>query len=359
MKITLVIKSLVGGGAEKVLVLLAKGFVNKGFNVTVITMSGIETDAYTLDHRISRVDIKNKINHTNFVFKNYTLLKALKKEIRKSSADVVISFVHMVNIRVLLAMFGTKLPTIVTEHTDPARAKLSLFWKILRRILYPFADSLVCVSEGVKKGLPWAKNSCVIYNPIDINTPPEKSENKVITIGAMGRLHYAKGFDLLIDSFSQIQAALPLVKLVIYGEGSQRETLEKKIIENKLSDSVTLAGFVENANDKIAKLDLFVVSSRYEGFCLVLAEAMAAGIPCVSFNCPSGPSEIISHEYNGLLVSPLNTEALAQNVIRLLNNTELQQAFIKNGYIKAEQFKLAHIMVAWEQLFFDVLNIEK
>ena len=162
MKITLVIKSLTGGGAEKVLVLLAAGFQNKGHEVSIVTMSGEQTDAYTLAPGIHRDDIQHLINTSSPIIKNWTLIRALRSAIKLTTPDVVISFVHMVNIRTIISLYGANIPVIVSEHTDPHLAKLSFFWKSLRRLLYPLAKKLVCVSQGVATGFHWSKNLNVI-----------------------------------------------------------------------------------------------------------------------------------------------------------------------------------------------------
>jgi GalNAc-alpha-(1->4)-GalNAc-alpha-(1->3)-diNAcBac-PP-undecaprenol alpha-1,4-N-acetyl-D-galactosaminyltransferase len=360
MKITLVIKSLVGGGAEKVLLLLARGFQANGHKVSVITMSDQSTDAYQLDDGIKRINIVQHLQTSNSIHKNFVLLKAIRSSIVYEQPNIVITFVHLVNIRTLLATLGLRIPVIVTEHTDPYLSKLSLPWRVIRRVIYPLSQQLVCVSKGVAEGYKWSKKLSVIYNPIEYDNTPithkDAIRGKQRLIGAMGRLHRAKGFDLLIDSFALVSPQHPEWSLVIYGEGSERESLEAKVASYGLNDKISLPGFITDANEKLSELDLFVVSSRYEGFCLVLAEAMAAGVPCISFNCPSGPSELIEDKVNGFLVDPQDTKKLSEVIKIFIDEPKFHDKFVENGLKRIEKFALPNVIQQWQHLFNKLQN---
>lgn len=359
MRIVLVVKSLVGGGAEKVLVLLAKGFQAKGHEVFVITMSGKQSDVYTLSAGINRIDIAKDISKSNPILKNWSLINALRSAVKLSEPDVVVSFVHLVNVRTIIALFGVDIPIVVSEHTDSRLARLPFFWRVMRRLVYPFADTLVCVSEGVAKGFYWSKSLQVIYNPIEL--PSNRDINKkasleVKLLGGMGRFHYAKGFDLLIDAFGKISDMYPYCNLIIYGDGAERRSLEQKVRELGLNHRISLPGFTCNPGERLSELDLFVVSSRWEGFCLVLVEALAQGVPCISFNCPSGPSEIIKNDYNGYLIEPNNIEALADSISLLINDVNRRESYIKNGYETVGKFGLDEIVGQWEILLHGLIT---
>lgn len=368
MRISFVIQSLVGGGAERVLVLLANGLAGRGHNVSVITIRPEAEDAYVLDHDVRRISLHESLrteSRQTALGKNVSLLRAMRKVLKSMQPEAVISFIHMLNIRTILALMGTHIPLVVTEHTDPARSNLGAPWRIIRRMLYPQATRLVSVSRGVDNGFSWLPiaRRRVIYNPImkpavsdsgahELNSPRRNS-----TIVAMGRLAYPKGFDLLIDAFATVSPRHPDWRLVILGEGEERTRLEAQVETRNLSDKVSLPGFVSAPSEILMNSDLFVVSSRWEGFCLALGEAMAAGLPVISFDCPSGPAELICDGENGLLVEPENVDQLAHAMTRLMADSPLRAELGAQARKSIQRFDIEPILDQWEALLKSLTSI--
>jgi glycosyltransferase involved in cell wall biosynthesis len=141
---------------------------------------------------------------------------------------------------------------------------------------------------------------------------------------AVGRLTAQKGFDLLLDAFSNIAAAVPAWQLVIWGEGPERRDLERQVERLCLADRVRLPGLSEAPGSWVSTGSCFVLPSRYEGFPNVLLEAMRAGMAVVAFDCEYGPSELIEHERNGLLVANGDVRGLGQTLLRVMTNPSLR-----------------------------------
>jgi len=236
----------------------------------------------------------------------------------------------------------------------------------LLRYLYPRADALVAVSEGVAADLSRALNLprqkiTTIYNPVvepslsvrkdePVDHPWFAHDRPFPVVLGCGRLTKQKGFIYLIQAMARLQDKVP-VRLVILGKGEQEAALKQLARDLDIQDKVAFIGFQSNPYKFIARADVFVLSSLWEGLPTVLIEAMACGTPVVSTDCPFGPSEIITHEINGLLVPPADAEALAAAILRVLEDKELAQRLIRNGRVRAQDFRVEKIMEQYEELF--------
>ncbi|MBZ0304637.1 MAG: glycosyltransferase family 4 protein, partial [Anaerolineae bacterium] len=277
----------------------------------------------------------------------------LRRFLRQEKSDVIISFMDRQNVMTLIATFGSPIPVIISERVDPRHEKINFYWNLARRLVYRFADALVIQAENIR---PWTKGIIspdkvfIIPNPIPFaaverNPAPEK---KVIS---MGRLVYQKGFDLLIEAFARCAPFFPEWELTILGEGPERENLTQLISSLGLQEKVHLPGLAMNPLQDLQKASLFVLSSRWEGFPNALLEAMACGLPVISFDCPSGPGEIIRHEVDGLLIPPQDVGALAEAMKRLMHDPELREKLAERGQKVTHRFDLDTIMQQWEALF--------
>ncbi|HET7328693.1 MAG TPA: glycosyltransferase family 4 protein [Nocardioidaceae bacterium] len=179
----------------------------------------------------------------------------------------------------------------------------------------------------------------------------ELSDQQHKVVVAAGRLSRSKGFDLLVDAWSQVAARHPDWQLRIYGEGSRRPDLEEQIRRLELQSSVRLMGFSTQLQAEMAASSVFVLSSRVEGYGMVLVEAMSCGVPVVSFDCPTGPRDIITHEVDGLLVPHRDVDGMAEAIIRMI---ELgPEGRLKLGAAareSAQQRSPSVVVTRWEEL---------
>lgn len=200
------------------------------------------------------------------------------------------------------------------------------------------------------------KNITVIQNPVTLpqyQKTPELTNKKAI---AVGRFEHEKGFDYLIEVWKKVYEKHPEWTLDIFGEGSLKLKLENQISENELTATIFLRSPNSNIAEKYLESSVFILSSRHEGFVLVLLEAMSLGIPSVSFNCKFGPVELINDGENGFLADVGNTEMLASKINILIENKLLRQNFSKQSITSTQKYKLPQIMEQWSDLFKSVLN---
>ncbi len=205
----------------------------------------------------------------------------------------------------------------------------------------------------------WAelKHIKVIPNPLSFY-PPKTSNCNTKKVIAVGRYTYEKGFDLLIHSWGKVFIKHPDWKLHIYGVGDKSE-LAKQVRSSGLSKVCLLESAVPNIDEKYCESSIFVLSSRYEGFGMVIVEAMACGVPPVSFDCPCGPKHIIRNGEDGLLVENGNIEELAEKICYLIEHEDERKRMGKQARINSERFKIEHIAKQWENLFHELLEEKK
>ena len=198
------------------------------------------------------------------------------------------------------------------------------------------------------------KNTTVIHNPLEsFPTASSDCENKKVI--AVGRYVYIKGFDMLIEAWKIVAEKHPDWELHIYGNGD-KEPLEKQIETLGLKSNCFLDDPVKNIEEKFLESSIHVLSSRCEGFGLVLAEAMSCGVPPVSFDCPCGPKEIIKHGENGLLVESFDIEKLSENICYLIENESVRKEMGKRAKENAERFRIEKIAGEWERLFRELID---
>lgn len=205
---------------------------------------------------------------------------------------------------------------------------------------------------------PELQNVCVIPNPVSF-MPASVSDCSRKQVIAMGRYVAQKGFDHLIAAWRMVVDKHPDWVLKIYGDGHLRGQLQQQVEELNLADSCFLEHSVSDVESVFCKSSLFVLSSRFEGFGLVIVEAMACGLPVVSFACPCGPKDIIADGVDGILVEPQNVEELACKISYLIENEEIRKSMGHQAAINAHRYDIESIAPFWMQLFEEVLALKK
>jgi GalNAc-alpha-(1->4)-GalNAc-alpha-(1->3)-diNAcBac-PP-undecaprenol alpha-1,4-N-acetyl-D-galactosaminyltransferase len=288
------------------------------------------------------------------VLNNLRRVRSLRSAILEGRPDIVISFIDQANVLTLLATVGTAIPVIVAERADPHEQYLGPVWRLLRRITYGRAAGVVTHTHTSLDFFPpkIRRRGRVIPNPIV--APPlgaiAEGSGQGMRVVAMGRLSHEKGFDLLLSAFARVAAGFPDWSLEIWGEGPLRVELERQAERLGIAGRVSLPGLTRRADEVFSAASLFVLSSRYEGFGNVLCEAMAAGVAVISFDCPSGPREIIRPGVDGILVPPGDVPALAAAMSRLMRDPEQRRRLATEAVAVRDRFSLERAVAEWEAL---------
>jgi GalNAc-alpha-(1->4)-GalNAc-alpha-(1->3)-diNAcBac-PP-undecaprenol alpha-1,4-N-acetyl-D-galactosaminyltransferase len=367
VRITLLISTLGSvGGSERSISLLANAWAQQGREVTLLTFDHGDVPAYSLHPSIRHRSL-GLYAHSRHIFetlaRTISRIAVLRRAIRESRPDIVVSFIPEPNIRTIVATRGLGIPVVVSERSHPM-LDIGQTWDRLRRLAYPFADVLVCQTTSTL--LEFQKTIRVrgraipnlIAVPSDFvrrqRSPDGGTAPRVLV--AMGRLCPEKGFDLLLNAFARIAGRHPGWSLKIIGTGPLREQLAAQRKTLNLCGRVQFTGVLTEPFSELSQADLFVFSSRYEGFGNALCEAMACGLPAVSFNCPAGPGEIIRHEVDGILVPPEDVDALAAALDDLMTDAAKRERMALRAPEILTRFSTSRILSLWDDLFED-LNV--
>ena len=359
MRLLFFIPRMSVGGAERVLSEIANRLAEDGFDTTIATMGDGE-DFYPLDRRIRRIrlGLSGRSRHpVEAVFGNVRSYLTIRRTIVESRPAVVISFLDRTNVRVLLATMGLRVPVIVTEHSHPGTHPIGRPWSVLRRLLYPRARYLVAVGRGVYDWFSWLPEArrALIYNPVPrvrpaadaLDVRPVRGRKRLVSAG---RFVASKGFDRLIRAFGALSDDHPDWDLLLYGEGPLAKDLAPLAASLSLSDRVRLPGVVADLHTALARCDLFCLTSTTEGLGMVILEAMQAGLPVVSTDCPTGPRELIRDRHNGRLVPVGDHDALVRVLGELMGDREERVRLARGAREVLARHSLDLVIESWKRL---------
>lgn len=337
----------------------------------MLTMADSAGDFYPIHPRVKRICL-NMAGQSNNLFvaikANISRLQGVRKIIIQFRPDLVLAMMTMSSVIAVLAGLNLGVPVVVSERTYPPLMSLGRVWKSLRRLTYPWAAQVVMLTS---EGLSWLYSEVphargiVIPNPVIYPLPCGNHSIPIESVRiagrkvllAVGRLDDEKQFDLLLQAFAMISLKCSKWDLVILGEGPLRLELEAQRQRLGLSDRVHLPGRAGNIGDWYERADLYVMSSRREGFPNTLAEAMAHGCAVVSYDCDTGPRDLIRHGIDGLLVTPVSdVDVLAQALGQLMEDDVLRQRFSRKSVEVRERFAVGKISMMWRQLFIRVIR---
>lgn len=361
------------GGVERVLTLKANYFAEHfGYDITIILTEGSDKPLfYKLSDKIKVVNLNigfEELWTCSFVKKIFVYLKkqrlfkkALTKELMRLRPDITISLLR----REINFLNGIKDGSRKIGELHVNRANYRNFSTqnvgIVKRLFAKFwshnlvahlhrLDKLVVLTEKDREAWVELNNVVAIPDPLSLY-PKGISPLTAKRVVAVARYSHEKGIDLLLKAWSIVEKRVSDWRLDVYGDGNR--TPYNQLIEDLHIDNsrCVLHGRTDNVEAEYVNSSIFVLSSRFEGFGMVLTEAMACGLPVVSFDCPWGPRSIITDGDDGLLVENGNVEALADSLTRLMDDADLLQRMAVRGVKNVQRFSVDYIAECWKELF--------
>ena len=361
------------GGVERVLTLKANYFAEHfGYDVTIILTEGKgKSPFYPLSERIKVVNLNigfEQLWNCSFLKKIFVYLKkqrqykkALTAELMKLCPDITVSLLRReINFLIGIKDGSKKIGELHVNRLNYRNfeANDTNFIKQLFAKLWMFSlvkqlkrlDRFVVLTEEDKLAWPELKNVSVIPDPLSF-VPTAQSTLGVKRVIAVGRYVYQKGFDLLLQAWAKIERQCPDWMLVVYGDGD-RAPYEQMMRNLGIDTSrCLLNGPTTDIQREYVNSSLFVFTSRFEGFGMVLVEAMACGLPVVSFACPCGPKDIVRDGEDGFLVENGNIDELVQQLMKLMVDHRLRTAFARHAQQNAQRFNIEQTALRWKSVF--------
>lgn len=352
-KIALVGYSLSSGGLERVMSSLSVYFDKQGIEVHNIVF----VDDVTYPYSGVLVNIGKMKETRKGIMGKFQLLLFFKNYIQRQHFDFVIDLRYRKKPfqEVVIANWIYDSNTIYTVHSGKTATYIPRN-KLLANLIFKSKYAVVCVSDAIKKLVDEKydfKNTKRIYNPIDLNEIQQKTNDEIdldfTYVVGMGRFDQTnvKQFDKLIDTYLKSDLPSKNIHLVLIGDGERKSEMEKSVNKNR---NIHFLGFKENPYPYLNRALFLILSSKYEGFGLALAESLACGTPVISFDCSCGPNEIISHEKNGLLVENQNFKMLSEAMNLFVEDKELYAFCKKNSIESVSRFSMEKIGQEWLNL---------
>ena len=341
------------GGTERVSIKIADLLKRQG-RARIIFLSLTESAAepfFSMDDGISRYKLEDAwINPGPGYIK---ILPKLRKFLKEQDVDIIIDIDIVLDCLSLPASKGLKTKVISWEHFNYQFEQSVMYRRLILKYSIKRSDYVVTLTERDKElyiqHLKRRERIQAIYNPIEesVAAQEEKKEKWIITIG---RHVPQKGPEYLVETAERVLKKYLDWKWIVLGDGEMREYLENEISRRQLDGRLILEGIVQNVGDYLQKAQIYVMTSRFEGLGLCLLEAKSHGLPCVAFDVPMGPAELIADGINGYLIPPFFCDEMEDKISRLIDNKELRDQFSGNAMLGMEKYREDYILNQWNQV---------
>jgi glycosyltransferase involved in cell wall biosynthesis len=350
------------GGVARVIAIKANYLIEKlGYEVAIVTQNkGNSPLFYHFNPKITFFDMMLKGNPFQF-FATYQ--KVLNQKIKLINPDVIIVCDNGLKAYTIPFILKTKIPIILEMHSSKLieeyqtknnfLSKLKLYFSTIFKVfaIKHFDEFIVETPESIKE---WnVKKGIVIPNPLWFSTVSFSELNSKKAI-AVGRHNYEKGFDRLLNIWQKIVKKYPDWCLEIYGKSSKNTELQLLAQNLKITNNVNFFEPVKEINEKYLEASMYLLTSRFEGFGMVLIEAMASGLPCIAYDCPCGPKAIIDNKKNGFLIENGNESDFVNAIETLIEDQNLRIEMGKNAKISSQLYNIDTIMQTWNELFLEL-----
>lgn len=352
MRYLFVNASLIDGGSERVMAMLANQFADSGLDTRMLLLREKEAANYVVSSNLECHQLHyGTSNKFKILIKRFFQVRHYVKEYQP---DVIVSFMWDINIFTLLACIGLRCKMIVSERGYPkaeTKNRLGKLWKEFgQSYVYLLANRIVLQTGQVQQYYrPSIQKKCVVIpNPINPDIPAVWDKEREKKVVAAGRFTAQKNFPMLIRAFAAFHAVHPDYELIIYGEGNLRSEYTKLINEWNVSDCVQLPGYVSDVNEKMRSAAMYISSSNFEGISNAMLEALAMGVPSICTDCPVGGAAMaIQNGENGILIPVGDEQALYQQMCRLAEDDNYAEALSKNALKIKDKYSIEKIADRW------------
>ena len=353
--VTFVLGGLSAGGAERVAANLITYWVQNGRQVNVISRRGEEKDFFKIPESVHRTSIGGEgesLNVFTGLIKNISYVFKLRKAIRASNTQVIISFLTKQNIYTILACLGLGRKVIISERNDTTRQQFKRSWLLLRKWLYNYADVVTANSRVAITGMQQYVNKNklkILPNPVEIPLQPARPQLSQ-TVLNVGRLTKTKNHAFLIEAFSQLKKNGSDWRLLIAGNGEEQANLEILIKSKGMEKCIELAGQVENITSCYQDASIFVITSKHEGTPNVLLEAMASGLPSIIADNLPGAMKLVENNVHGFYYREGDIEDLKNKFTLLMKQPRLRKEMGDAARSSVHQYSIENIDALWRSV---------
>lgn len=354
------------GGLERVLAVKASYLADiLNYNVHILTLNdGENAQFYEFSANIKFHDVKAEGNPINYFFK---YRNGIKKVLKEMQPDVISVCDDGLKGLLFPIFFGKRIPVIYERHVSKQIENridsISFVQRLITRLKFGLMNfgasqfhKFVVLTKGNLN--EWDLNNIVVIpNPLPFNNGEQSTlSNKKILV--VGKQAYQKGYDRLLDIWNIVHQKYPDWQLEVYGKFDSNLKLEEKAEALEISNTVHFYPPVKNIQAKYAEAAIYVMTSRFEGFGMVLIEAMSFGVPCIAFDCPHGPADIIKDGEDGFLVANGAIDTFATKLMELMENKALRQQFGINALQHVNRFNVPKVVKKWDDLFQSLVHLK-
>lgn len=343
------------GGIERVIsILTTEQIKDRNIEITIVSkFHSYSKPNYFFDDKVRIIYLTDVVitgapNSYSRLKDHFQVVNNIGKFFEENKYDLILSQAFPNTFTLWLAGVNMK-KVIAVEHTYYGYYGNMI--KKIRNYVYKKCSAVVVLTEKDRELFASVlTNLFVIPNPVELSVCRHSilEDGRIITAG---RLEYAKAYDVLLNVFFRVHKKFPSWKLDIYGKGSLKDSLQRQIIKLNLEGSATLRGTTDQLLNEMYSSSFYVMSSRFEGFAMVLVEAMSQGLPCISFDCPNGPSTIIEQGKNGILVENQNEEKLYDAIIELIEDRDRRLQMGYKAFNSIAKYDVRNVVAQWKELY--------
>lgn len=352
-KICFVMPNMSGGGAQRVVSVIANRLSTEGYDVSILI-----TNKNIIEYDLNK-NVTLKIGCSSKKTSAKTQIKMIRKEMKECPEKIFISFLDNQNDFTIIASLGLSNKVIVSQRNDPHHAfQYRKYMRTIDCFLYTLVDAAVFQTKDAMEYYPQRgkKKYKIILNPLKDNLPEKYEGKRTKRVVTVCRLNRQKNLPLAIDAFSEFKKSHLDFIFEIYGKGELEQELKNYVSSLGLNDSVVFKGFCTDVHERIIDASMFLISSDYEGLSNSMIESMALGIPTIATDCPIGGARmVINSGINGYLVPVNNKEKIVEAMSRIADDSKLAEQLSNNAYKIREQLSVDRICLEWRNVIDEML----